>query len=45
MKGMGRDKGERDRTFAWEDAGGHTKDCLWVERRQTWPIGERFIKV
>ena len=25
---------------------GGTKDCLWIERRQMWPIGKwQFIKV
>ena len=37
-------KGTRDREKGYLSWG--TKDCLWIKRRQMWPIGKwRFIKV
>ena len=46
-----RKQGIRDRRYGMRDKGprrgdGHlfvlvgTKDCFWIERRQTWPIGK-----
>jgi hypothetical protein len=41
MREKGKGTRERGRDicwgWGWEDM---TKDCLWIEKRQTWPIGQ-----
>ena len=42
-----KDEGEKEANKGeiFVPGGGSPKDCLWIERRQTWPIGKwQFIK-
>ena len=41
-----REKGKGTNERAEDICSRRTKDCLWIERRQTWPIGkEQFVNV